>query len=111
MKFKHCITGGCGSTVINLQLQDNKFKILFKDHWMGSDKLDIIINGTYANNDNNNYYFLDTTEILNGDKSIEFDAKLTFEFIILNMKEIINDNDKAMEFIIHSTGDFSIILN
>jgi len=54
MKFKHYDGCGSGSTEINLELKDGRFKIMLKHGWMGSDKFDAEIIGTYNNVDDNN---------------------------------------------------------
>ena len=66
------------------------------------DGLKLLIKGNYNNTDGNNYYFLNVEEIideLNNNEKLDVPNGLTFELITLNKKQIIDDNDREIEFL------------
>lgn len=101
MQLKHILAGGCGTTTITINLlDDSTFNIEYQDHWMGIDKLVLIIKGKYDSS-TNNYYWLNIENIFDVYKqeNIAFDGALGLELIVLNSSQILNKDDEFNVFI------------
>lgn len=100
--FKHYIGGGCGSTEIHLELLgDNTFILIYKDNWMGSDKISKKIKGTFSNTKKNNYYHLLVDSI---DDQKDDNGVVMFELFTLNSTEKFNALDAKLNIVNYGNG-------
>ena len=80
--FLFTVFGGCGRTIIRLELkEDNTFKLRYFHHWMGSERKEVIVSGSFLKlNDN---FFL-----LSDDKE-EIKNEVTYHLIIYPFTQML----------------------
>lgn len=101
MKFKYILCGGCGHTIVELNLQDNMiFTMIYNDTWMSHGKIELELSGKYKNS-GNNYYYLSVDIVVDKLTTEIYDPEdhLNFEFVTLTSEQTNNVKDSMTEFL------------
>ena len=120
MQYKH--QNGCGSglTQITLDFIDNTFTLSIYSQWMGSDKINIVLNGSVKNNNNimktlytNTLTNKDNGEIIDLTYSYnqnDKDSLLAFRFIDVD-KNILFDIHDDVSGVVYAGGGYFNLCN
>jgi len=117
MQYKHENGCGCGLTQITLDFIDDTFTLSVYSRWMGSEKIDIVLNGFVKNNNNNmKTLYVNTLTNKENDEIIELthsynshdiDSELAFRFIDMNQNTLFDIHDNVSGVVYAGGGYFN----